>query len=287
MRSLGEPERRAAGIARDFSMGTQGDQQPRVEDVHEHLLDADSVLGVRVIRDADPGEQALRLAEDVSGEIVSDLDHAQRAFSARADAERVEPGVLKTDERAALEVRAKESSGADAANSEATIAESHRTAAWAANDDEPVAHLDLFDERALVRNRRATAASMGVAVSFGAGALALVLTGRPVSLGLVVFAVGLVVSESLKRLIRTRLREDGGFDDVPQLAVDDELERVGDSVETPQDASRRLQAAQAWTEACATIDRPIVLVEPAAWLSDDELEAMLNSLPAGADVTIV
>src|SRR5262249_2193467 len=151
------------------------------------------------------------------------------------------------------------------------------TAAWAANDDDPGAHLELFDERALVRNRRASAVSVSVAVSFGAGALALVLTRRPGSAGPPVFSARRVVRATLKRLIRTRLREDGGFDDVPELAVDDELEGLGDSVETPADASRRLQAAQAWTEACATIDRPIVLVEPGAWLSDDELEAMLNS----------
>lgn len=84
-----------------------------------------------------------------------------------------------------------------------------------------------------------------------------------------------------------RLRDEGGFDDVPELTVDDRLEELDGCVETPEDASRRLQAAQAWTDACATIDRPIVLVEPAAWLSDDDLEELLNSLPAGADVTIV
>jgi hypothetical protein len=268
-------------------MGTQGEQEPLVDEVNDHLLDADSVLGVRVIRDAEPGEQALRLAQDVRGEIVADLDHAQRAFAARADAGRVEPVVLKTDERAALEQRAKESNGADAADPEATIAEMHQAVAWSANDDEPGAHPELFDERALEHNRRATAVSMGVAVPFVAGALALVLTGLPVFVAVVVFVVGLVVAVSLARRIRMHLREEGGFDDVPELTGDDELEGLCDSVETPEDASRRLQAAEAWADACATIDRPMVLVEPAAWLSDNELEAMLNSLPAGAEVTIV
>ena len=50
---------------------------------------------------------------------------------------------------------------------------------------------------------------------------------------------------------------------------------------------RRLDAARAWGDACATIDQPIVLVEPAAWLPDETLEGLLNSLPAGAEVTIV
>jgi hypothetical protein len=48
-----------------------------------------------------------------------------------------------------------------------------------------------------------------------------------------------------------------------------------------------LQAAQEWSNACATMDRPIVLVEPASWLHDEMLETMLNSLPAGAEVMIV
>jgi hypothetical protein len=48
-----------------------------------------------------------------------------------------------------------------------------------------------------------------------------------------------------------------------------------------------LDAARAWGDACATIDQPIVLVEPAAWLPDETFEGLLNSLPAGAEVTIV
>jgi hypothetical protein len=48
-----------------------------------------------------------------------------------------------------------------------------------------------------------------------------------------------------------------------------------------------LRAAQAWSDACRTIDRPLVLVEPEEWLPKDILESMLNSLPAGAEVIVV
>ena len=45
--------------------------------------------------------------------------------------------------------------------------------------------------------------------------------------------------------------------------------------------------ARLWSDACATIDRPIVLIEPEQWLAEDALEAMLGTLPAGAEVLIV
>jgi hypothetical protein len=50
---------------------------------------------------------------------------------------------------------------------------------------------------------------------------------------------------------------------------------------------QRLKAAEAWSNAGATIDRPLILVEPENWLPEDELEAMLRTLPAGAEVVLV
>ena len=49
----------------------------------------------------------------------------------------------------------------------------------------------------------------------------------------------------------------------------------------------RLKAAEAWEIAGSTIDRPMILVDPATWLADDELHSMLATLPAGAEVVLV
>jgi hypothetical protein len=49
----------------------------------------------------------------------------------------------------------------------------------------------------------------------------------------------------------------------------------------------RLKAAEAWEIAGSTIDRPMILVDPATWLADDELHSMLATLPAGAEVILV
>lgn len=50
---------------------------------------------------------------------------------------------------------------------------------------------------------------------------------------------------------------------------------------------QQIQAAAAWAAASAIIDRPMILVEPESWLPEEELEAMLRTLPAGAEVVIV
>ena len=50
---------------------------------------------------------------------------------------------------------------------------------------------------------------------------------------------------------------------------------------------RCLLAAQAWTDACSLIDRPIILVEPRSWLPGDVLESLVGALPAGAEVIIL
>ena len=70
-----------------------------------------------------PPAHALRLADEVGGEIVSDLEHARRAFAARAEAGRVEPVVLKDAERAELVARADAPVNVDPTISEATIHE--------------------------------------------------------------------------------------------------------------------------------------------------------------------
>ena len=48
-----------------------------------------------------------------------------------------------------------------------------------------------------------------------------------------------------------------------------------------------MKAAEAWEIAGSTIDRPMILVDPATWLADDELHSMLATLPAGAEVVLV
>src|SRR5690348_3249676 len=94
-----------------------------VDGSHHNGLDADSIFGVRIVRDADPSARAQRLAEDVDGEVVNDLEHATHAFAARADAGRAEPVVLKDAERAALEMRADAPDDAEPAVSEVSIGE--------------------------------------------------------------------------------------------------------------------------------------------------------------------
>jgi len=80
-----------------------------------------------------------------------------------------------------------------------------------------------------------------------------------------------------------------GYDEPPELDdVAAHLERLrGSEAGAAQTAQERLRAADAWAEACAVIDRPIVLVEPAVWLPAETLETMVNSLPAGAEVIVV
>ena len=130
----------------------------------------------------------------------------------------------------------------------------------------------------------------------------LVLTGAPSTISFVVFIAGVLLAVLLGRRTRMHVREEGSAsrDASALLAIADE-DDVSDSDSADEvfvrpnacgdataDAAReRLQAARAWGDGCATIDRPIVLVEPAAWLPEETLETMLNSLPAGAEVTIV
>ena len=66
-----------------------------------------------------------------------------------------------------------------------------------------------------------------------------------------------------------------------------QLARLGGSNPDAQLVEERLKAAEAWEIAGATIDRPLILVEPETWLPEAELEAMLATLPAGAEVIIV
>ena len=80
-----------------------------------------------------------------------------------------------------------------------------------------------------------------------------------------------------------------GYDEPPEPdAIHTHLERLRAAGSQRAAAAReRLQAARLWSEACATIDRPIVLIEPEQWLAEEALEAMLGTLPAGAEVLIV
>jgi hypothetical protein len=81
-----------------------------------------------------------------------------------------------------------------------------------------------------------------------------------------------------------------GYDQPPALEdFDEQLTRLGGagSRAEAEQVEQRLQAAEAWAKAGATIDRPMVLVEPMDWLPADELESMLKTLPAGAEVILV
>ncbi|MEY2454662.1 MAG: hypothetical protein QOD92_4236 [Acidimicrobiaceae bacterium] len=81
-----------------------------------------------------------------------------------------------------------------------------------------------------------------------------------------------------------------GYDQPPALEdFDEHITRLGGAgarAEAEQ-VEQRLKAAEAWASAGATIDRPLILVEPENWLPEDELEAMLLTLPAGAEVILV
>jgi hypothetical protein len=81
-----------------------------------------------------------------------------------------------------------------------------------------------------------------------------------------------------------------GYDEPPALDdFDEHLTRLGGAKarSEAEKVEQRLKAAEAWTNAGATIDRTMILVEPEGWLPEDELEAMLRTLPAGAEVIIV
>ena len=80
-----------------------------------------------------------------------------------------------------------------------------------------------------------------------------------------------------------------GYDDAP--AVEDfeaQLIRLGGrSGSQAQLVENRLKAAEAWENAGAIIDRPMILVEPEAWIDEAELESLLATLPAGVQVVVV
>ena len=81
-----------------------------------------------------------------------------------------------------------------------------------------------------------------------------------------------------------------GYEQPPALEdFDEHIARLG-GAEVRAEAEKvgqRLKAAEAWSNAGATIDRTMILVEPENWLPEEELEAMLRTLPAGAEVIIV
>jgi hypothetical protein len=81
-----------------------------------------------------------------------------------------------------------------------------------------------------------------------------------------------------------------GYESPPPLEeFDQHVARLGGAPSSPdvEKAEQRLKAAEAWSDAGATIDRPLILVEPEAWLPEDEFEALLGTLPAGAEVILV
>jgi hypothetical protein len=80
-----------------------------------------------------------------------------------------------------------------------------------------------------------------------------------------------------------------GYDDPPTLGnVEGALRELAVRPSVDPDAAReRLAAADAWTQASATIDRTLVLVEPNRWLPVDDLTALMGMLPAGAEVVVL
>ena len=81
-----------------------------------------------------------------------------------------------------------------------------------------------------------------------------------------------------------------GYDEPPPLeAFEAQLVKlgVGRRGAEAQMVEDRLKAAEAWENAGAIIDRPMILVEPRDWLPEAELDALLAALPAGAEVIFV
>jgi hypothetical protein len=457
-------------------MMTQHDDRQPVdeEEVADHMFDADNLIGVRMVRDADPAARASELAEELGGEIVRDVQHAERAFTARAEAGRAEPTVLSDTERAELESLAAGHGTAPAGVDDATVEELQRLAdelamterirsntetsfteslgarlsaasavavhptairqaaatlteveARVATYDASLEQLgprpseiaptaeedtaalpDMFDEAGLERNRRSGALAIVVLLVFGGAGAALLIAGAALPIPIAVFAVGLVLAGFLLTRKRARqpdrvgereasdllasatadaddadlepepepptnddewlgrrahldaLREAAvermrsarahweslvgpdadphevdellrvrdpqfeligaasktsptvrtvsavhrtalarwrvawaavGYDEPPSLdGVDEHLARLTTArALDPDDARARLLAAQTWSDACAAIDRPIVLLEPEHWLPAQRLEQMVSVLPAGAEVIVV
>jgi hypothetical protein len=81
-----------------------------------------------------------------------------------------------------------------------------------------------------------------------------------------------------------------GYEQPPELDdVDEHVARLGgaEARSEAEKVDQRLKAAEAWANAGAIIDRTMILVEPETWLPENELEAMLRTLPAGAEVIMV
>jgi hypothetical protein len=81
-----------------------------------------------------------------------------------------------------------------------------------------------------------------------------------------------------------------GYENPPALEdFDEHLTSLGgaEARAEAEKVDQRLKAAEAWSNAGATIDRPLILVEPESWLPEEELQAMLGTLPAGAEVILV
>src|SRR5258707_14376951 len=69
-------------------------------------FDSHHFMGVRVVVDDDPPVAAALLADELRGELVSDVEAARVAFAERASAGRTEPVVLRDDEFDALVAQA-------------------------------------------------------------------------------------------------------------------------------------------------------------------------------------
>src|SRR5438105_1750506 len=75
--------------------GNNGAERDRDDD---GSFDSRLLMGVRVVVDDDPATAAARLADELDGELITDLESARMAFAARASAGRTDPVVLRDDE---------------------------------------------------------------------------------------------------------------------------------------------------------------------------------------------
>src|SRR3954453_18843010 len=81
-------------------MAMQGDNgaNPGNDNGDTASFDSAHLMGVRVVIDGDPATAAARLAGELGGDLLYDIDGARAASAARAAAGRVEPVVLRDDE---------------------------------------------------------------------------------------------------------------------------------------------------------------------------------------------
>ena len=130
-------------------------------------FDSPLMLGVRVVTDPDPAVAGARLADELGGDLIFDLETARHAFAVRADAARVDPVVLDDQEldhllRQADQIEALADNGDDRPDlDDATLAELRDLAAMLGTTERIRTRTEVEFTETL--NRRLSASS-GMAV---------------------------------------------------------------------------------------------------------------------------